>query len=89
MTTDNTVDSFRPRNFPFSDPDPDPDLDPDPDPDLDLDLDLVLVKMLCVLVMIVFTAIVSGFKHGGNFALKTLHELAFLGKSSLMVVNDE
>lgn len=41
-----------------------------------------LVKMLCVLVMIVFTAIVSGFKHGGNFALKILHELAFLVERS-------
>jgi len=41
-----------------------------------------LVKTVCVLVMVMFTAIVSGLKHGANFALKTLHELAFLVERS-------
>lgn len=41
---------------------------------------LLLVKLCCVLVLALFTGIVSGLKVGGNFVLKTLHELAFLGE---------
>ena len=44
--------------------------------------DCCLGRLCCVLLMAMLAGILSGLKIGANFMLRTLHELAFIGKQT-------